>query len=249
MADFNLFAFLESVVQGLIAFVYSVVVSLWAVLRRPVTGPLRLHGRFMRKDRRQLGGVTFLYLGMFASLFVVFRTIDFSPQGMFGAASEGIVAGPTLDLGGLWPIILGALAGTVAVDAPIHLWLRSRWGRQSRRAWFASAAEYSLALAVVPSAFIGWFFGKANCPDSVASLPWTVWAAAALVLLFTLPSAVILGLPLSANVKDGKADSARGAGHVVLRTAALLALVTLAGFAAVQVALAVNGEGGMCLPG
>ena len=247
--NFDLFSFLESIVQGLITFLYSFVLSIWWVLRRPITGPLRLYGRHARKDRRQLGGVTFLYLGMFASLFVIFRAIDFSAVGMFGAASAGIVQGPTMDMGGLWPLIAGALAGTVAIDAPIRLWLRGRWGRQARREWFASAAEYSLFLAVVPSAFLGWFFGKGACPESVASLPWPAWAAAALVPLACIPAAVILGLPLSAETDAGKAASARGAGHVLLRVAALFVLVALAGFAAVQVTLAINGEGGMCLPG
>lgn len=243
--NFDLFAFLENVVQGLVSFVYSLALSLWAIVRHPVTGPLRLHGRYLRKNRRQLGGITFLYLGVFLSLFFIFRSGDLTASEVLGAAGDGIIDAPSMDAGGLWPLIAGALAGTIVIDAAIRLWLHGRWGRQKRRDWFLAAAEYALFLAVIPSAFLGWYLGIYNCPANVSVLPPLAWAAAGAIGVLCVPAAVLLGLPLSPD-KRAEAGRAAGAGGVALRTGVLWALVALAGFVSVQAALAISGEGEVC---
>jgi hypothetical protein len=224
-------ALLESIVGGFVAFVHSVATSLWAILRRPVRGPLRLVGRWRRPGARQIGGVTFLYLGAFLSLYFTFRTWDFTGLALIGAAGEAIVTLPTISQAELWPILAGALVATTLIDAALRLWLRRRWRRQ-RRELLAAAAEYSLFLAAIPAAFAGWYMGAWRCPEIVGDLPALAWAAALLVPLGCWPAAAILGLPRH----DGTA----------WRTLALALLLLAAGFAGVRTTLAIGAGDDVC---
>src|SRR5689334_10368821 len=101
-------ALLESIVGGFVAFVHSVATSLWAIIRRPVRGPLRLVGRWRAPGARQIGGVTFLYLGAFLSLYFVFRSWDFTGLAVVSAVGEAIVTLPTIKQEQLWPILAGS---------------------------------------------------------------------------------------------------------------------------------------------
>lgn len=224
-------ALLESIVGGFVAFVHSVATSLWAIVRRPVRGPLRLVGRWRRPGARQIGGVTFLYLGAFLSLYFVFYAWDFTGRAVLDVVGEAIVTLPKIGQAELWPTLAGSLIATTLIDAALRLWLQRRRPRR-RRELLAAAAEYSLFLAVIPAAFFGWYAGMWRCPWFLGDLPGLAWLTVLLVPLACWPAAVILGLP-----RRG------GAGW---RTAALALLLLAAGFAGVRTTLAIGGGDDVC---
>lgn len=230
---FDFLALLESIVQGFVSFVYSVARSLYTVLRWPVRGPLRLHGRYRIQHHRQIGGVTFLYLAFFLTFYLVFKSLDFTSIAVFAAIWEAIVALPTIRQEDLWPILAGSLIGTTIVDAAIRLWLARRVRRRPRREMLIAAAEYSLFWAIPPAGLVGWYLQFGSCEEFefMRDLPLLAFVA--------LPLAAIASIPAALLLSGGGASRGAARRRVVLAVALTL-LVVAAAHAGIRLAGAIQ---------
>jgi len=139
----DLFDFVESVFRGFIYFIYNVFWTLWSLTVSPRRGPVRLHRAYQRASQRQIGGLTFLFLLIFM---------------LFGAASVlsggdaiGVLkSAPNLQSDAVWLPLLGAMIGTVLIDASLRIILRLRLPqRPGKRAILLSVLEYSLTWPVI----------------------------------------------------------------------------------------------------
>jgi len=191
---FDFLGLLESIVQGFLAFVYSVLRSMFLTLRRPVRGPLRLHGFYRVPHHRQIGGVSFLYLGCFLAFYLALKTIEFSSEAVLSTVWQAIVDLPKIEQEDLWPILAGSLIATTVIDAGLRLWLSKRWRRRRRRELLVAACEYSLFWAALPGAVVGWYLVQVPAAgwSVLAALPWWAYLLAALLPVAALPTSIYL---------------------------------------------------------
>lgn len=241
---FDFLSLLESIVLGFVSFVYSIARSIYAIIRHPVRGPIRLHGKYRVPHHRQIGGVTFLYLGFFLTLYLVFESLDFTSIAVLDAVWDAIARLPAISEEQLWPMLAGSLIGTTIVDATIRLVMARRVRRRARRELLIAAAEYSLFLSVVPAGFIGWYLPMLNCAEFVLirDLPTGVYVLPPLLVLAVVPAAVILraGAAKRLTPKVGGMGTGNAASAALLAFGLALLLAASA-YAAVGLSVAIAG--------
>lgn len=139
----DLFEFVESVFRGFVYFFYNAFETLWDLTVSPWRGPVRRHRAYNRKGHRQIGGLTFLFILIFA---------------IFGLASilsrdnaVGVLRqAPDLNSDAVWLPLLGAMIATVIIDTALRLSLRMRFPRRPmKRGLLLSLTEYSLTWPVI----------------------------------------------------------------------------------------------------
>jgi len=171
-----------------------VVETTWTILRNPIQGPLRLYRLYLRTDYRQIGGLTFLFLGLLLLEGTLLSSGTAEVPGGWKERLKALSAdAPTFSLNAIWPTFLAAVVATVTIDALLRLALRFRLPR--RRAYRQSllaACEYSMLwmlLAFLATALI------AALPlyDDRPSLLTSVYGAGAVaVFAASYPAAAIL---------------------------------------------------------
>lgn len=148
----DIFEFLEGLIRGLIFFIYNFFETIWRLTVSPTRGVLRLYRASADLHRKQLGGLTFLFLLFF--LVAIARTPALLTAIGFGDVSGSLLravnATPRLGSDVFWAPIAGALAATVIVDAPCRLLLAWRWPeRPVRRHMLLAGFEYLLTWPIL----------------------------------------------------------------------------------------------------
>lgn len=157
---FDFFELVESIFKGFVFFVYNMVASLWALIRRPHLAPARLHRAYLQKDAKQIGSLTLLFMTLFAAYSVINSGVwqvltignpysSVALDRLVNSTRELATTPPTFDLNSVWGRILGALLATVAIDAAARLILNARVNRSTRRSMLLSAFEYSLVRPIL----------------------------------------------------------------------------------------------------
>lgn len=155
----DLFEFVEGLFRGIVYFIYNVVETTAAIIRHPIKGPIRLYRLHITTERRQLGGLTYLFIASLLLQWVVLHWLLSTSRVFYERESAGpsdlsalreklaaiSLSPPTFDIDTLWPLILGSLVSTVIIDAVLRLALRWRFPRRvRRRQMLLAACEYSL---------------------------------------------------------------------------------------------------------
>jgi hypothetical protein len=166
----NLFELFEDLFEGTLYFFYNIVATAATVLRHPFEGPAQLvraraaykavpkelseaRARAAQKEaagpkpKPQVGGLTFLFVCMFA--FLLMQTL--LPGGAIpGHLLLTIFAQPgEIGIGPAWPIVIGALAAAALIDAVTRLLILlldrlSVHGRSGRQDELVNRVEYAL---------------------------------------------------------------------------------------------------------
>lgn len=192
---FDLFEFVEGLIRGVVYFLYSIVETVNTIICHPVRGPVRLYRSSLRSDRRQVGGLTFLFLSLILLCLSFFgvsaqETRDNRPKSFYDQIAEVSSRIPQFDTDRMWPVILASLVATVAVDAVLRLILR--WRLPRRRIWrrmMLSAAEYSLLWLVALGSL--WPHFSYELHGTVGE-PGATLLIIILFILAALPPAIIL---------------------------------------------------------
>ncbi len=135
----DLFDFVEGVFRGFIYFFYNVFATLWDLARRPRRGPLRRYRAYLKTSKQQVGGLTFLFV-------LIFAVFGLTPALGSGEGLAKVFSAPP-NLGGqeVWFPLAGAMLATVLIDAPLRLLLhRSLGSRHRKRRLVLELIEYSL---------------------------------------------------------------------------------------------------------
>lgn len=204
----DLFELIEGLFRGIVYFIYNLVETTAAVVRHPIKGPIRLYRLHVRTERRQIGGLTYLFLVSVVLQWVLLNWVLFSsvddyvvqanqPSGLSGwrerLAALSLTA-PTFDLDALWPLILGSIVSTVIIDAVLRLVLRGRFPRRVRyRQMLLAGSEYALLwmiLAALMAAILFALVVDDGIDDSVEKAIY-IWGGLA-VFAGSFPGAAIL---------------------------------------------------------
>jgi hypothetical protein len=136
----DLFDFVEGVFRGFIYFFYNVFATLWDLASRPRRAPLRRYRAYLKTSKQQVGGLTFLFV-------LIFAVFGLTPAIGSGEGLGKVFSAPP-NLGGqeVWFPLAGAMLATVLIDAPLRLLLhRSLGNRHRKRRLVLELIEYSLA--------------------------------------------------------------------------------------------------------
>lgn len=148
----DLFHLVDGLFSGIVFFFYNLVETTVIVLRHPIRGPNVLSARHARRDTRQLGGLTYLFLA-----FMLFHwaqeNLD-SGLPLLGTVTKwlGQMAAtvPAFNINAMWPIAVAALITTVIIDAAIRLLLTLRFPRHRHyKSQVLSATEYALVYPIL----------------------------------------------------------------------------------------------------
>jgi hypothetical protein len=225
----DIFEFLEGLIRGLIFFIYNFFETIWRLTASPNRGVLRLYRASADPHRKQLGGLTFLFLLFF--LVAIARTPALLAAVGFGDVRGSLLravnATPRLGSDVFWAPIAGALAATMIVDAPCRLLLTWRWpNRPVRRRILLAGFEYLLTWPVL--VLFGAELASVWHNRALASLPNPMlglvlfMAGVTLVLLVARPAAAWL---IAMARPDGAPERGRRRG---VRTLAVVLTITLA---------------------
>ena len=148
----DVFEFLEGLIRGLVLFIYNFVETIWQLTTAPRWGVLKLYRASADPRRKQLGGLTFLFLLFF--LAAIARTplllLALGFGDVSGSLLKALNATPRIGSDALWAPVVGALAATMIVDAPCRLLLRWRWPRRPvRRRMLLAGFEYLLTWPIL----------------------------------------------------------------------------------------------------
>lgn len=121
----DLFELIEGFFSGVIFFLYNAVWSIVQLVRRPFSAPLRLYLRHRSRERRQIGGLTFLFLLFFMLMLILVPTFSETDVQTLSRAGRAVIAGE-FDGGTFWPVVVSALIGTTIVDAMLRLVIKTR---------------------------------------------------------------------------------------------------------------------------
>jgi hypothetical protein len=236
----NLFELLDGLFRGIIYFFYNFVETAYRVIRHPTAGPLFLFRKNRNPAQRQIGGLTFLFLTFFI-LFSFF--LERSDTRELELLSETISGLPNLEINSLWPTVAGALVGTVAVDAPIRLFLWWRLSRNRlRREIILGSIHYAIFVPVLVGLAGVIFAFRIVEIEGLIPIGQHERALMAMLAAITLvtgwlmrPAAALLGkaFPRQGRSSTGKADRRR-TGLVAL-TGLLCAAIFAGGVAALGV--------------
>jgi len=188
----DLFEFLESIFRGLVYFFYNAVETLWILTVHPWRGPAWLYRTYTQKDRKQIGGLTFLFLILFLFFGLCAR--------MFSVTEFRLqeVLGKPLALGSdeTWRTVVSAAASTVLLDSISRLYFRWRVPYNvRRRRRLLAMFEYSLAWPVLLMALLP--FGALTAAGT--KIPDN----AAIAVMFSIPFAMLLSLIAAAPASAG----------------------------------------------
>jgi len=202
----DLFDLLEKFFRGIVFFIYNLAETTWTVLRHPIRGPTGLYRRCQRPTSRQLGGLTYLFLILFGCYWLFLRQsadlLLFATAAgpsyrdeLSKALKNASLAAPSFSIEAIWPILLGALISTVAIDAVLRLLLRWRLpGRPKHRQAVLAASEYAM-LWIVLALMSVWIF-LMILPELGRNFSTAAASFLAIVALFCAaasPAATLLG--------------------------------------------------------
>jgi hypothetical protein len=242
----DFFELLEKLLRGVVYFLYNIIATAAAMLRRPVIGGFRLQRVHHDPSRRQMGGLTFLFL-----CFVLFYAIALPGVDASAALPEvadsaeqlrrAFAAGPQLDFDGLWPAIAAALASILVIDAVLRLalWIGMS-GASQRRERFAGAAEFSMFPALV--AYVAAFILMALSIRLLLFEDWAGWVALAVALPMAILPAVPPSIVILAAMRRPPARRRRQRFALAGLTAAVMLLLFTAVYAGVQVGFMIQEE-------
>lgn len=190
----DLFDLLEKFLRGIVYFIYNVVETTSTILRHPIKGPLGLHRLYLRPDYRQIGGLTFLFLGLFVLEGALLSTSTPEDPGGLTKRLRALTAdAPTFNLNSIWPTFLATVVSTVMIDALLRLFLRARLPRRrAYRQLLLAASEYAMLwmiLAFLVATLVSWFAPYDDAPW-VLTVIYSLGAAS--VFAASYPAAVIL---------------------------------------------------------
>jgi hypothetical protein len=144
----DLFELIDGLFRGIVYFLYNLLETAYRVLRHPMRAPALLWRAHRTEGKRQVGGLTFLFVTYFA----VFGALDWLVSGGMGETLlpelTGVLGG-SFDTAWWWNVFLASLASTVFVDSVLRIVLRIRFRARRRRAELLAKTEYALFLPAV----------------------------------------------------------------------------------------------------
>jgi hypothetical protein len=132
----DLFEILDGFFRGVVYFVYSLLASIFVLVRHPVRGPIYLYGVRRASDSRQVSAVTLLFLAYVGANAYLMR----------GWYKGPLDPTPALDLDAWWPVLTAGLVSTVVIDSTFRLAARRRHRERRRRELALATVEYAMVL-------------------------------------------------------------------------------------------------------
>lgn len=187
MLRFDLFEFLERSLRGFVDSLRNILLTVALLARYPVRGPRVAERRFRDQSRRQIGGLTLLFIAFFLVLSLA-ASGRLGPLEWSERARQVVATGFTFQWSSLWPPLIGALTSTVLLDVLIRIWLRtnSPLGLVQRKV-ATETVEYALFLPSLSLAL--WYLLVLEIPPG--------WAGAAVLLV----ASVLLYLSVAAATR------------------------------------------------
>jgi len=187
----DLFDLIDRFFSGVVVFFFNIFQTMYAVLRHPLRGPLRLYLNHRNKKYRQASGISFLFMTFFLAFLLIQQMAD-EGQGLAAAGKLGrdIVKG-VAGSDRLWPAFSVGLLCTVIVDTALRILLRLKYPeRPCRRDVVRSVVEYALFL---PLAFLIYFplliyFAVTVAADSLSTVILAMFGAILLVVVCPIPA-------------------------------------------------------------
>jgi hypothetical protein len=187
----DLFEVVDGLIRGIVYFLYNVVETTATIVRHPIKGPIRLHRSSLRQGRKQIGGLTFLFL----TFMLLYSSLP-SEKGFFRRLQnpstdifDELIHLPNFDVDRMWPAILGSLISTVVIDGTLRLIMI--WRLPNRPAWRAmmlASAEYSYLWMVAALALGILVAGNSSGPSADVRILFMI----PLFPLAALPAGAIL---------------------------------------------------------
>jgi hypothetical protein len=149
----DLFDVLDGLIRGVIYFIYNLFYTTAVIIQHPIKGPATLHRLHLRPTRRQIAGVTYLFVSFFAwnAMLIPLTANNLNPQTalswLAGKLNAASLNAPSLDLNAFWPTFISSLVSTVLIDAALRYELRQRLrgpARREQRELTVGATEYAL---------------------------------------------------------------------------------------------------------
>lgn len=175
MFRFDLLEFLERSLRGFINSLRNILATIILLVRHPVRGPRVAEYRFRDPERRQIGGLTLLFLAFFFSLSLATIAGQSSLLDLPGRARQALAGSFNFQWSSIWPALAGSLVSTIVADFLLRAWLRTMSD--------LSGSERQVATEVVEYAFF--------IPAVLTSI-WLLCVAAAEPMVSTAAKAAIL---------------------------------------------------------
>ena len=195
--NLDLLTLLENIVSGFVSFFYSLARSLFATVRRPIRGPVRLYRKYKTRSVRQIGGVTFLCMGFFVSFYVLHHANLDVAEGSFwdwlrGLLFKAVKSLPDTRAKDLWPVFVASLTSTIVIDAAIRAYLDLRRVPHRRRDLVLGSVEFALFWTTPFAVLFALFLAiglEVDTGIAIAVAAITMWP---LLMLLCIPAATIL---------------------------------------------------------
>ncbi len=224
----DLFEFLDGLFRGILYFFYNLAESAFWVVRRPIRGPALLYRVHKDKTRRQLGGLTFLFVTYFAVYASLYFLAD--PQSGPPLLRTMMPAlGGSFDISWWWVVFLASVVSTIIVDALLRIVLRLRFRKRRVRERILGTTEYALFLPVLLATPWAAILVASNLFSLLSPVDWgaLLRGLAALVLVgsvATIPAAASFWPSLRRGRAHGRRREARQGPAAAIRAAGARAL-------------------------
>lgn len=227
----DLFELTERIFQGVVYFLYNLVFSIWTVFRHPVRGPAMLQAHYESDGKRQMGGMTLLFLTQFILLLLILPFLTGS--GTLGPLGAWLVTSE-LRWGDFWPALLSSVVAAVLVDAGLRLLMRPFYETPSaERERAIGQIEYAMATATTLLSLGLWLvFAFGRPPDTPVAIAVTVLAVLAGTGAVVLAAAFVMAAGIAASGKSNRLHRDRPLEQPASRSVLVAASLVFAGLLA-----------------
>lgn len=187
----DLFELTERIFHGVVYFIYNLIFSIWTVFTHPVRGPTTLQAHYEDNSKRQIGGMTLLFLIQFILLLLILPFLTGS--GTLGPLGAWLVSAE-FRWGDFWPALLSSLVAAVLVDAGLRLLLRRFYQAPSaERERAIGRIEYAMAATTAVLSLGLWqLLAYGRVPGTIPALLLMALALLAVVAVIVLTAAFVM---------------------------------------------------------